>query len=80
MLILTRTIGQGIRIELSPAIDPNTPIGEVFGRGSIEIVVAYLRGVHVRLGVTADPAFTILRDELAAVRAKGDAVPTPVDL
>lgn len=64
MLIITRKIGQAIRIELGPDTDPNTPIGDVFSDGVIEVIVAQVRGAQVRLGISAPLSLIILRDEL----------------
>lgn len=64
MLIITRTVGQMIRIELDPTLDPETPVGRIFAQGPIEIMVAQARGAQIRLGITAPEAFAILRDEV----------------
>lgn len=64
MLIITRKAGEGIRISLHPAVDPKTPIGEIFSEGPIEVVIARVRDSNVRLGVQAHSAFLILREEL----------------
>lgn len=64
MLIITRRIGQAIRIELGPDIDPATPIGQVFAEGVIEVIVAQVRGAQVRLGISAPLSLVVLREEL----------------
>ncbi len=64
MLILTRKPGQAVQIDLMADLDPRTPIGELFAQGPIEIVVTGIRGEQVKLGLTADPCFRILREEL----------------
>jgi len=61
MLIITRRVGQAVRIELDPAVDPRTPVGQVFAQGPIEIMVAQARGAYVRLGVAAPACLSILR-------------------
>ena len=64
MLIITRKAGQVICIDLGPDTDPATPIGEVFTEGTIEIIVAQVRGSYVRLGVSAPLALAIRRAEV----------------
>lgn len=53
MLIITRTVGETIRIELDPKIDPKTPVRALFAEGPIEVLVASVGDSEVRLGVTA---------------------------
>lgn len=67
MLIITRKRGQIIRIAPAPNTDPATPLSDIFAEGPIEVIVAQVRGSHVRLGVTAPFALTILREELTIV-------------
>ena len=64
MLILTRKLGQSVCIDLMEHLDPRTPIGEIFSHGPIEVAITYIGGKHVKLGVTADTRFLILRHEL----------------
>ncbi len=64
MLILTRKVGHAVHIDLVEDLDPRTPVGELFSQGPIEIVVTGIRGEQVKLGLTADPRFRILREEL----------------
>lgn len=66
MLILTRKPSQSIVIDLIEGLDPQTPVGELFAQGPIEILVSEVRSGQVRLGVQADPRLRILRDELCA--------------
>jgi sRNA-binding carbon storage regulator CsrA len=66
MLMLKRKPGQIVCIGPDPGIDPQTPIGELFKNGSIEIKVVGYRGAEVRIGVEAPPAFLVLRKELTA--------------
>ena len=84
MLILTRKPGQSIVIDLTEGLDPKTPVGELFARGPIEILVCGYTGQSVRLGVEADSRFRILRDELceepaAVYGSAGVREPEPVD-
>jgi len=64
MLILTRRVGQRIIIDLDETVDPNTPAGELFAGGPVQIVVTQVQGAQVKLGITAHPHLSILRDEL----------------
>lgn len=64
MLILTRKSGQRIRIEPAPALDPGTPIGELFAAGPIEVIVTRVAGHRVRLGLVAPAGLIILREEI----------------
>jgi len=65
MLILTRKLGEIIRIQLAENIDPQTPVGQLFTNGPIKFMVTHIQSTQVRLGIAADPRFLILRDELA---------------
>jgi len=67
MLILTRKPGQSLTIEPEPSIDPGTPVAQLFAGGSIRVQVFGGHGPSVRLGVEADPGFSILRDELVCM-------------
>ncbi len=64
MLVLTRKPGQAIQIDLMEDLDPQTPVGELFQTGPIEIIIGGIRGDQVKLGIHADSRFRILRDEL----------------
>ncbi len=64
MLVLTRKPGQAIQIDLMEDLDPRTPVGELFVTGPIEIIIGGRRGDQVKLGISADKRFRILRDEL----------------
>lgn len=66
MLILSRKAGELVKIEPHPDLDPATPIGTLFTKGPIEIIVARIDHVCVRLGIEAHPHFLILRNELYA--------------
>ncbi len=69
MLILSRKVMQSVSIDLGN-VDPNTPVGELFKNGPIEISVVFLKEHQVRLGFVADPRFHILRSELAEMIRK----------
>lgn len=64
MLILTRRSGQSIRIMPYPELDPTMPVGELFKRGPIEIIVLDATPNRLRLGIEAPPGLLVLRDEL----------------
>lgn len=64
MLILSRRPGQVLQIHPKPDMDPNTPISALFEHAPIEIIVARVLGVQVRLGISAHPQLIILRREL----------------
>ncbi|MBI3897702.1 MAG: carbon storage regulator [Gammaproteobacteria bacterium] len=64
MLIVSRKVKQSLCIALDPTIDPKTPIGEIFARGPIRVVVACIEDTYVRLGISAHPGLAILREEL----------------
>ncbi|BAU49474.1 hypothetical protein SVA_2926 [Sulfurifustis variabilis] len=64
MLILTRKRGQRVRIEPAAALDPRTPVGELFAAGPIELLVTRVSGGRVRLGIVAPAGLVILREEI----------------
>jgi sRNA-binding carbon storage regulator CsrA len=64
MLVLTRRPGQGLWIGLDERIEPTMTAMELFSGGRIQLVVAEVRGVQVKLGIRADPRLVILREEL----------------
>ncbi len=64
MLILTRRINQSFMIIPHPDLDLATPIGELFKNGPIQVGVTRVTGFRVRLSVTADHGFLVLREEL----------------
>lgn len=64
MLILTRKPGQRIRIEPAAAVDPATPVGELFASGPIELTVTGVAGHRVRIGIAAPAGLVILREEI----------------
>ena len=65
MLILTRKPGQVVTIDLLENLDPQTPVGELFVQGPIRIMVTAIQGGQVKLGLSADPRFLILREEIS---------------
>ena len=72
MLVLTRRPGEAVKIDLLQHVDPQTPVGELFACGPIEVVLLAVRGRQVKLGLRADARLLILRDELYVKRvAKG---------
>lgn len=66
MLVLTRRLGEIVRIQLLESVDPQTPIGQLFAGGPIKVMVTGIQGTQVRLGIAADSRFLILRDEVAS--------------
>lgn len=64
MLVLSRRMGEVIRISLAEGVSPATTIGQLFSDGPIEVVVARVVGKAVKIGIKADPRFKILRSEL----------------
>ncbi len=64
VLILTRKRGQSIKIQPKQDVDPNTPVGELFADGPIEVCVLGVAGQQIKVGIRADRRFLILRDEL----------------
>jgi len=46
------------------ASTPKKPVGELFAQGPIRIMVTAIQGGQVKLGLSADPRFLILREEL----------------
>lgn len=64
MLIITRRVSQSFVIVPDPGINPATPIGELFQARPIEVSIAQVAGVRVKLSITADERLLILRREL----------------
>ena len=64
MLVLTRGVGEIIKIQLAADVDPGIPARELFANGPIEIVLTQVHGAQVKLGIIADKRLLILRDEL----------------
>jgi sRNA-binding carbon storage regulator CsrA len=69
MLIITRKPGQTVQISLNPAVDPMTPVGEIFADGPIEVVVTRIASASMRVGLRASPLLLILRGELCGFAA-----------
>ncbi len=64
MLVLTRKLGESLRVYLSEAVDPQFTARELFAAGPIEIMVVRFSGSQVKIGVAARPEFVVLRSEL----------------
>jgi len=64
MLVLTRRVGESLRIYLGEDVDPNTPVGDLFADGPLEIMVVRFTGNQVKIGIAARPEFVVLRSEL----------------
>lgn len=64
MLVLTRRSGQSIRLAPDPALDPATPIGELFRDGPIRIYIVGIAENRLRVGIEAHPRIEVVRDEL----------------
>ncbi len=62
-------------IDMMEDLDPKTPIGELFARGPIEVMVTDIHGAEVKLGFTADPRFLILREERRMLLKNRDSSP-----
>lgn len=72
MLVLTRKLGEAIRIKPHETLDSNTPVKDLFADGPIEVVVTQIDGPQVKLGIHAHRHFVILRDELCNDTAEKD--------
>ena len=64
MLLLKRRPGETLIIKPSDALDPLTPIKDLFGAGPIKVQIRQVDGVQVKVGINADQRFIILREEL----------------
>lgn len=64
MLMIARKEGEILELSVSPNIDPNTPISEVFGDRAIKIKVDSPHLNQVKLAIDAPPDILILREEL----------------
>ncbi len=65
MLVLTRRNNESILIDLAPEVDPSIPVGALFEKGPIEIIVHQRSGGETQLIIRADLRFRVLRKELA---------------
>ena len=63
MVILTRKVGQAIRIVPDADLDPATPIGELFIDGPISVILAGTREGQARMVVYSDSRFLVAEDE-----------------
>ncbi len=68
MLILTRRIGESIKLNLAENIDPDTTVGELFAEGGLEVAVLGIKGNQARVGIEAPLSIQILRNELSERR------------
>ncbi|MHB1529164.1 MAG: carbon storage regulator [Acidiferrobacteraceae bacterium] len=64
MLVLTRRVGESLRIYLDDNIDLTMPVGQLFADGPIEVMVVRCSGSQVKIGVAARSEFIVLRSEL----------------
>lgn len=67
MLVLARKRGETIRIDLMEGVDPQTPVGELFAAGAIEVTIASIKGTQVKIGIQAEQRFRVLRGELCTL-------------
>lgn len=68
MLIITRRVGESVKLDLQAHVDRALSVGELFAGGPIEIVVHRVERKQVKLGIHASPDVLILREELYAAR------------
>ena len=68
MLILTRRVGESVKLDLQAHVDSALSVGELFAGGPIEVVVHRVARKQVTLGIHASPHVLILREELYAAR------------
>lgn len=71
VLVLTRRVGESIRIIPSRSLDPGTTVEEPFADGPIEVHVSGIAGERVRIGIEADDRLVILRNELEERKEPG---------
>jgi len=64
MLVLSRKLGQVVRIDLLEGVDPRTPIGDLFAEQPITISITKIHAGQVRIAIAADSRLRILREEL----------------
>ena len=64
MLVLSRKLGESIKISLNKGVDPDIPARVLFEAGPIEILVAHLGRSEVKIAIQAHPDLLILRNEL----------------
>ncbi|HEX9626941.1 MAG TPA: carbon storage regulator [Acidiferrobacterales bacterium] len=64
MLILTRKLGQILRVMPREGVGCGLTVGELFRDGSMEIVVGKVDGKHVRIGLKAHRGLLVMRGEI----------------
>lgn len=77
MLVLTRKPGEAIRIDLMEGVDVETPVGELFAGGPIEVTVTGVKRMQVKIGVRAERRFRVLRGELCPLGSRRTQPVTP---
>jgi sRNA-binding carbon storage regulator CsrA len=65
MLVLTRRVGESIFIFPSSDVSPDTPVGDLFKDGPIQLTLTRINGNQARLGIVAPDSLTIAREEVA---------------
>jgi sRNA-binding carbon storage regulator CsrA len=65
MLVLTRRVGESIFIFPSADVSADTPIGDLFKEGPIQLTLTRINGSQARLGIVAPDSLTIAREEVA---------------
>jgi len=64
MLILTRKIGQVLRVMPQEGVACGLTVGELFADGPMEIVVGKVDGKQVRIGLKAHRGLLVMRGEI----------------
>lgn len=67
MQLMRRGIGQMIRIQPAPDLDPATPVGELFHR-PVELLLIQAQGDYARFAIYADQRVLVIEDELVRCR------------
>lgn len=70
MLILTRRFGDSIMIDLEPDTDPTMLATSLFAAGPIVVTTFGVRGNQIKIGVAANKAVRVLRQEIYETRKK----------
>lgn len=68
MLVLTRKVGESVKLDLKTSVDRLLAVGELFADGPIEVVLLGVARRQVKVGIQASPHVLILREELYAAR------------
>lgn len=63
MVIISRKVGQAVRIVPDADLDPATPIGELFIDGPISVILAGAGKGQARMVVYSDSRFFVAEDE-----------------